>query len=149
MSNLQAAVGIAQLERLDEFLERRRNLAQMYRDHLGDIPGVSLPPLEPGLQSANWMFGLVLNDDFPVSRDALRNLLAEDAIETRTFFVPLHIQPAYIDENDGRRLPVAEQMGARGLYLPSALWLTEQDVERIAQRIAQATEATSRLTSSP
>lgn len=149
MSNLQAAVGIAQLERLDEFLEQRRNLAQMYRDHLGGIPGVSLPPIEPGLQSANWMFGLILDESFPISRDELREALAADGVETRTFFVPLHIQPAYLDDNDGRRHPVAERMGARGLYLPSALWLTDQDVGRIADGIAQAAGVAARVTSSP
>lgn len=149
MSNLQAALGIAQLERLDEFLEQRRALAQLYRDQLRPIPGVSLPPQEQGLQSANWMFGLSLDDDFPISRDELRGVLAADGIETRTFFVPLHIQPAYIDEHEGRRLPVAELMGARGLYLPSALWLEEQDVARIAERIAQAAGVAARVTSRP
>lgn len=149
MSNLQAALGVAQMERLQEFLQRRRELAQMYRDQLGGIPGISLPPTEPGMQSANWMFGLLLDESFPTSRDELRKLLADDAIETRTFFVPLHIQPAYLDDNEGRRLPVAEQMGARGLYLPSALWLTEQDVSRIADRVAQAAGVASRVTSRP
>lgn len=149
MSNLQAAIGIAQLERLDEFLEKRRELARMYREHLAVIPGISLPPLEPGFESANWMFGLVLDDDFPVSRDELRDRLGADGIETRTFFVPLHIQPAYLDENAGRRLPVAERLGSRGLYLPSALWLTDDDVARIASEIVQAAGTAAPRTSSP
>ena len=74
MSNLQAAVGLAQLERIDEFLERRRELARIYREHLGPIPGITLPPTEPGLMSANWMFGVVLDDDFPMlARRAARS----------------------------------------------------------------------------
>lgn len=149
MSNLQAALGLAQLERIDEFLDRRRGLARMYREHLSRIPGVLLAPEEEGLVDANWMFGIVLDDDFPVTRDALRVQLANDGIETRTFFVPLHLQPAYLDENAGRRHPAAEALGARGLYLPSALWLEERDVARIASRIAQAAGTESHETSSP
>lgn len=138
MSNLQAALGIAQLERVEEFLERRRRLAKLYRDHLGDIPGVSLPPTESGLESANWMFGIVLDNDFPCSRDELRKRLADQAIETRTFFIPLHLQPAYLDEFEGSRHPNAERLGRNGLYLPSALWLEEDDVARVAGVIALA-----------
>lgn len=149
MSNLQAAVGLAQLERIDEFLERRRELGRLYREHLGRIPGVLLAPEEPGLIDANWMFGVVLDDDFPLSRDVLREQLAVDGIETRTFFVPLHLQPAYLEDNAGRRHHAAEALGARGLYLPSALWLEESDVERIAARIVQAAGTESRVTSSP
>jgi perosamine synthetase len=141
MSNLQAALGIAQLERVEEFLERRREIAQLYRDHLGPIDGVALPPTEDGLESANWMFGMVLDRDFPCSRDDLRQLLADEAIETRTFFVPLHLQPAYLDEFEGRRHPGAELLGRNGLYLPSALWLDEDDVARIAGVVAQAAQA--------
>lgn len=138
MSNLQAAVGLAQLDRLDEFLERRRTLARMYRDQLELIPGIEMQPAQEGMESANWMFGIVLADDFPSSRDELREALAADGVETRTFFIPLHLQPAYIDEFSGRRHPVAEKFGSNGLYLPSALWLTEDDVARVAAVITQA-----------
>ncbi|MBJ7459100.1 MAG: DegT/DnrJ/EryC1/StrS family aminotransferase [Thermoleophilaceae bacterium] len=137
MSNLQAALGLAQLERIDGFLERRRTLSRLYREHLGPIPGLTLPPTEPGFDDANWMFGVMLDDDFPLSRDELRQHLAGEAIETRTFFVPLHLQPAYIDEFEGRRHPGAERMGRTGLYLPSTLWLTEEDVARVADAVEQ------------
>jgi perosamine synthetase len=149
MSNLQAALGLAQLERVEEFLARRRELAQLYRDHLGSIPGVTLPPTEEGMESANWMFGMLIDDDFACSRDELRQLLADEAIETRTFFVPLHLQPAYLDEFEGRRHPGAELLGRNGLYLPSALWLTEEDVARIAAIVAQAAESGVRVGSTP
>lgn len=138
MSNLQAALGIAQLERIDEFLDRRHRLARLYRDHLGQIPGVSLPPTEEGLESANWMFGIVLNQDFPCSRDELRQCLAVQAIETRSFFVPLHLQPAYLEEFAGSRHPSAELLGRNGLYLPSTLWLNEDDVARVASVVSNA-----------
>ncbi|MGH2959451.1 MAG: DegT/DnrJ/EryC1/StrS family aminotransferase, partial [Solirubrobacterales bacterium] len=145
MSNLQAALGIAQLERIEEFLERRRALARLYREHLGPIPGVTLAPTEDGFESANWMFGMVIDQDFPCSRDELRQRLADEAIETRTFFVPLHLQPAYLDEFEGSRHPNAELLGRNGLYLPSALWLNEDDVARIAGVVAQAADADARV----
>jgi perosamine synthetase len=148
MSNLQAALGIAQLERIEEFLERRRELAQLYRDHLGPIPGVTLPPIEEGFESANWMFGILLDEGFACSRDELRQVLADQAIETRTFFVPLHLQPAYLDEFEGRRHPGAELMGRNGLYLPSALWLDDDDVARIASVIAQAARSGAQVSTS-
>ncbi|MGK2876954.1 MAG: DegT/DnrJ/EryC1/StrS family aminotransferase [Solirubrobacterales bacterium] len=141
MSNLQAALGLAQLERIEDFLARRRELARLYRKHLEPIGGITLTPTEPGFEDANWMFGLLLDDDFPISRDELRQRLAHEAIETRTFFVPLHLQPAYIDEFEGRRHFVAEQFGRNGLYLPSVLWLTDADVARIAGVIAEAARA--------
>lgn len=141
MSNLQAALGLAQLERLDEFLEKRRRLAAMYREHIAPVPGIVVPPLEDGFESANWMFGILVDDDFGCSRDELRRLLAADGIETRAFFAPLHIQPAYLEEFEGARLHGAETLGRTGLYLPSALWITEDDVARIAARIAQAAGA--------
>jgi perosamine synthetase len=145
MSNLQAALGLAQLERIDEFLERRRRLTQLYRDRLGGVPGVSLPPTEEGLESANWMFGIVLDRSFPCSRDELRQRLADQAIETRTFFVPLHLQPAYFDEFEGSRHPSAELLGRNGLYLPSAHWLDEDDVARVASVVAHAANAAERV----
>ncbi|MBJ7354200.1 MAG: DegT/DnrJ/EryC1/StrS family aminotransferase [Thermoleophilaceae bacterium] len=141
MSNLQAAIGLAQLDRLDEFLERRRTLAQMYRDQLEPIPGITMQPAQEGMQSANWMFGVLLADDFPCTRDELRETLAAAGVETRTFFIPLHVQPAYIDEFAGRRHPVAEKFGRDGLYLPSALWLTDEDVARVASVIADSAAA--------
>ncbi len=149
MSNLQAALGLAQIERIDRFLQQRRDLARMYREHLGPIEGLSLQPDQPGLTSASWMVGVLVNDKFGCSRDKLRELLAADGIETRAFFTPLHIQPAYLDEFEGRRHPVAELMGRTGLYLPSALWLTEDDVARIAAVAAQAAEVATESTSSP
>jgi perosamine synthetase len=149
MSNLQAALGLAQLERIEEFLQKRRELARLYREHLGVIPGVTLPPTEEGLESANWMFGMLIDDDFPCSRDELRQRLADQAIETRTFFVPLHLQPAYLDEFEGRRHPGAELLGRNGLYLPSALWLDEDDVARIAAVVAQAAETGSPVGTTP
>jgi perosamine synthetase len=138
MSNLQAAVGLAQVERLDELVTIRRETARMYRAGLAGIPGIELPPTEAGHEDANWMFGCVLSEDFGLSRDELRARLAADGIETRTFFVPIHVQPAYADAFAGRRFPTAERLGARGLYLPSGALMREADVARVVDAVARA-----------
>jgi perosamine synthetase len=138
MSNLQAAIGLAQVERLEELLARRRTMAGLYRAALADVPGLELPPMETGFEDANWMFGCVVGDEFGASRDELRARLAADGIETRTFFVPIHVQPAYGEWFRGRRFPVAERLGATGLYLPSGPSMDEARVARVAAAVARA-----------
>jgi len=138
MSNLQAAVGLAQTERLDELVGRRRETARLYCSALAEIPGLELPPTAPGHEDANWMFGIVIGGEFGLSRDELRVRLAADGIETRTFFVPIHVQPAYCEAFRGRRFPVAERLGARGLYLPSGPLMGEPEVARVADALTRA-----------
>jgi perosamine synthetase len=138
LSNLQAAVGLAQVERLDALVAARRRTAALYRKHLSDIPGLTLPPVQEGVESACWMFGILIGNTFGCSRDELRQRLAAEGIETRTFFVPLHLQPAYLADNAGCRHPVAEHLGRTGLYLPSGPRVTEADVERVAAAIRRA-----------
>ena len=75
MSNLQAAVGLAQVERLDELLAARRQAARWFREALGGIPGLELPPVQPGRQSADWRFGILVDDDFGCTRDELRRAI--------------------------------------------------------------------------
>ena len=111
MTNLQAAVGLAQVERLDELLAARRRNARWYRERLDGIAGLTLPPEHAGLESTHWMFGVLVGEEFGCTRDELRRRLAAGGVETRTFFVPLHLQPAYLRESRGQRHPVAERLG--------------------------------------
>jgi len=135
MSNLQAAVGLAQVERLDALLAARRAAAGWYRDALSTIPGIEPQPTQPCHKSSEWMFGVLVGEDFGCSRDELRTRLAGDGIETRTFFVPIHLQPAYLAEYRGHRYPVAESLGSTGLYLPSGPMLRTQDIVSVADAI--------------
>ena len=146
MSNVQAALGLAQVERLEELVATRRLTAGRYAEALHDIPGLGLPPHHPGLESLHWMFGITVGEHFGSSRDALRERLAAEGIETRTFFVPLHLQPAYRRENAGRRYPVAEGLGRTGLYLPSGPSVSEEDVARVAEAIRRTGSPTSAYT---
>ncbi len=146
MTSLQAAVGLGQVERLAELVGRRQATAARYTEALRGIEGLTLPPAHAGLESVHWMFGVLVGDAFGCDRDTLRERLAAEGIETRTFFVPLHLQPAYLRERRGRRLPVAERLGRTGLYLPSGPSVTEADVARVAEAIARAGRPSSAYT---
>ncbi len=137
MTNVQAAIGLAQVEIFDELVDARIRHAQQYNARLGDVAGLRLPPSPPGLKNVYWMYGLVVEDDFGMTRDELRNALAARGVETRTFFVPIHCQPIYFRQYEAQRYPVAEDLCRRGLYLPSSSKLTEQEIEYVAAQIKE------------
>lgn len=138
MTGLQAAVGLAQTERLSELVEQRRTNAALYRKFLSGVPGLSLPQELPGIKSVFWMYGVVIEDDFGCSRDDLRHLLAKDGIETRSFFVPIHLQPVHFTHYDPTLYPVADALCQRGLYLPSSAALTEAEIRYVAEAVKAA-----------
>jgi perosamine synthetase len=136
MTNLQAAVGVAQVERFDELVALRQRLAERYDAALAGIDGVEPAPRQPG--GVTWMYGIRIGEAFGISRDELRRRLAARGVETRTFFVPLHLQPVHSRRFAGQRYPVAEALGRTGLYLPSGPRLTVEDVAYIAEAVRAA-----------
>ncbi len=135
MTNLQAAVGVAQMERIDSFVEARRRNAARYTAGLAGLPGLSTPVEKPGFKNVFWMYGIRLDEKaFGLGRDGLRRELAERGIETRTFFIPMHLQPIFHDPS-GPSYPVAEDLCRRGMYLPSASSLTTSDVDLVVEAI--------------
>jgi perosamine synthetase len=137
LTNLQAALGVAQLERFDQIVAKKRADARKYLDLLGDLEGVQLPPSEAWARSVYWMFGIVLGDDVALDATELAERLAAEGVETRPFFLGLHEQPALHDRGlfDGEKHPVAERLARRGLYLPSGLALTDDDIERVSETL--------------
>jgi perosamine synthetase len=140
ITNLQAAVGLAQTEQLEKFVAARRANAAYYTSLLRQIPGIVTPPEADWAVNVFWMYGILLDAAFPLTRDELRNGLAKRGIETRTFFIPMHCQPIYFDHYRGERYPVAEDLCRRGLYLPSASGLTRQDIEAVVAAIKESRE---------
>jgi perosamine synthetase len=140
MTNMQAAVGLAQCERLEEFVRIRRDNAARYSARLKRIPGLTLPVEKDWAKNVYWMYGVVVEDEFGISRDELRRRLARRGIETRTFFIPIHMQPIYYEMFRGQRFPVAEELCQRGLYLPSGATLTEAEVAYVCQAVAEVRE---------
>ncbi len=139
MTNLQAAVGLAQVEQLDGFVAARRRNAADYSARLNTIPGIRTPAEAPWAKNVYWMYGILVDEaEYGMNRDALRKVLADAGVETRTFFIPMHCQPVYWEQFKGQRFPVAEDLCRRGFYLPSASSLTLPEIEYITDVIRAA-----------
>ena len=138
MSNLQAAVGVAQLERLSQTLEKKREIGKIYHHHLEGSETFALPLARTDYcDNIYWVFGIISKDE---SRDAKwwMNKLAEQGIGTRPFFYPMHLQPALqISSHSENNFPNSEKITKYGLYLPSGLNLGERLIEKISELIKQ------------
>jgi perosamine synthetase len=137
MTGYQAAMGRVQLRKIDRIIEQKRRVAHAYDRMLVDVPGVRTPLEAEWARNIYWMYVLVLEDEFPLDRDELMTSLREAGVDTRTHFCPMNMQPFLQREPGFRELrcPVAERLWERGLYLPSSITLTEQQIEAIVDRV--------------
>jgi perosamine synthetase len=141
MGGLQAALGLAQLEGLDERLRRKRAIGLLYREALVDFAAVELPPADlPQGPNSYWACGMLLRDANDRDVDRLLAALGDDGIEARPFFWPLHWQPVYRRQGrfTGEHYPVAEDLSRRGFYLPSGARLTNDEVLRVCEALRVA-----------
>jgi len=136
MSNIAAAIGLAQIERIDWHIARRRENAALYRAALEGCRALTLAVEQPWARHAYWMNSVLLSEESPLARDALIAALAERGIETRPFFYPLHTLPTYREVAQGRSFPVAESVAARGINLPSSALLTSEEIAYVAETLA-------------
>ena len=138
LSNLQAAVGVAQLERLDEHVEFKRRMGLRYTSLLQDCPGIQLPLTRTEYaDNGYWVYGLVLEDTVPLDARQLADELRTRGVGTRPFFFPMNRQPVFLRGGlfEGVSCPVAERIAERGLYLPSGLGLTQEQADRVAAAV--------------
>lgn len=137
MTGYQAAMGIAQMRKIESIVERKRWIADVYRRYLEDIPGVQLPVEKEWARNVYWMFAIVIHSEFGLSRDELALHLRTSGIDTRTFFCPLDQQPFLRAESSARGVhcPVSNDLWQTGMYLPSSLSLDESTIEKIAGEI--------------
>ena len=140
MSNLQAAVGCAQVERLPEFVTLKRSIGSRYMDLLSGQPMLQLPlPATNAAENIYWVFGIVIDPD--VGRDArdVMNALNAVGIQTRPFFWPLHEQPILLRQGmfAGVKLPVAERIARFGFYIPSGVGTTSEEQSIVALRLKE------------
>lgn len=140
MTNIQAAIGLAQLERIDELVERRRAHAHLYSSLLDHIEGIKLPPEKEWAQNVYWMYSILIEPAFGISRDKLMSRLEEKGIETRTFFIPMHQQPVFqgMGVFKGEKYPIAEELAQKGMYLPSGSGLKAEEIEYICRAIKES-----------
>ena len=144
-TNLQAAVGLAQLESLDEFVEKKRQMGRYYTEKLRDIEGLILPVEKTEYaQNIYWVYGIVLDKNVKVDNKTVQKFLAEEGIGSRTFFWCMHEQPVYRRQDlfVNESYPNAEYLARKGFYIPSGLALTEcqmnmvvKGMQRIMKRI--------------
>ena len=135
MTSLAAAIGLGQTERFNEFVAKRRQHSARYAKLLRDIPGITPQSVPKGYLSAHWMYGILIDRAlYGMSRNELRMMLAKKGIETRPFFVPMHLQPPYQSDANSA-YPVSELLCRDGLYLPSGSALTDKEITEVASRI--------------
>ena len=144
-TNLQAAVGLAQLESLHEFVEKKRQMGRYYTEKLRDIEGLILPVEKTEYaQNIYWVYGIVLDKNVKVDNKTVQKFLAEEGIGSRTFFWCMHEQPVYRRQDlfVNESYPNAEYLARKGFYIPSGLALTEcqmnmvvKGMQRIMKRI--------------
>lgn len=137
MSNIHAAIGLAQMEHADEYREMRRENARLYASMLSEIPGVILQKVQPSSLPVHWMNGIVIGEEYGKTRDALIRYLTGEGIDTRLFFNGMHRQPAlrkYGCMCQGE-WPVSDFLADNGFYLPSASSLKEKDIQRVCESI--------------
>jgi len=131
MTNLQAALGVAQLERIEELLNKKREIFEWYKEYLKDIPNIKLNFQENGYKNVYWMICLEIIGYDEEKRDNLMKKLKEKGIDSRPFFYPVSDMPMYEKANT----PVTHKVYQRGINLPSFFDLTKKDVEYICDRI--------------
>ena len=137
MTNLQAAMGVAQMERLDEFLIKKRWIGALYNELLKDLPGVQLPLAKTEYaENIYWVYGLVIDESLGDGGSVMASL-AEAGIGTRPFFFPMHQQPVLREMGlfSDAYFPNAERMYRQGFYIPSGLSLTEAQVVEVARQV--------------
>lgn len=140
MSNMQAAVGVAQLERIAETVAKKREIGVWYSEFLQGVPGLQLP-LHQTDYATNiyWVFGVVLEDSVPFdAREAIKRL-REKGVDCRHFFWPMNSQPVFRKMGlfEGFACPVAERLAERGFYLPSGVALTRDQAEVCARALRE------------
>ena len=140
MTNVQAAIGLAQAEQIDQTVARKRAIGRRYAAALSQLPGIRLQPEREWARSVYWMNGLVLERSTGLDARALAERLRRLGVDTRPFFLGMHRQPAlhdrglFVDE----AYPVADEIAEQGLYLPSGVGLTDEQVDRVVGAVREA-----------
>jgi perosamine synthetase len=138
LTNIQAAIGLAQLERIEPMLTARRQIEAWYRTALRDVEELLLPPVENTDEAVCWLFSLVMRNHAGARRDRVIALLREAKIDSRPFFYPCHTLPPYQSERDTAKCPNAEWLAERGLNLPTWIGMTAEHVGRVCDALRRA-----------
>ena len=143
MTNLQAALGVAQIERIDEFINIKRRLGEYYRGKLSTIDGIKTQVEKSWAKTVYWMYCIELDKSLGLNADEMMTELRQRGIGTRPFFLGLHEQPALqkLGLFKNERYPVTERISMQGLYLPSGLALNETQIDEVVLAIRSILES--------
>lgn len=139
LTNLQAALGVGQIERMKQIIARKRAIAAAYTECLKDVRGIQLPVEEEWALNVYWVYGVVLGEETGLTALQLSERLRQRGIETRPFFLGMHEQPVFQQMGlfRGERYPVAEYLARQGFYIPSGLTMTDQQIEEVAAAVKE------------
>jgi perosamine synthetase len=138
MTNMQAALGCAQLELLDHFVERKRRMGHLYTELLQGMPDLQLPVRSTAYaDNIYWVYPIVLGDSYPFDAIEAMRRLADHSVGSRPFFYPVHRQPVFLKAGlfAEASFPAAERIGERGFYVPSGMALSEDEIRLVAERL--------------
>ncbi len=135
MMNLSAAIGLAQLEKINEQLAERLKIVAAYRERILNLPGIFPQTEQSWARHVYWMFSVVFDSEFWQERDKIIEILNEQGVETRPLFYPAHTFPPYQKFSEGETFPVAEKLSAHGISLPTFTGLTEEDVNYVCRAL--------------
>ena len=141
LTNLQAAIGVAQMERVDQFIDAKIRIANRYRQGLAGIVGLQLPELLPNCRNTYWLFTLLVKPELGLSREELMQKLLANGIETRPTFVSLHLMPPYTQYAANKSFKNSLTISNEGMSFPSAASLSNDDVDSICLSIRSILEA--------
>lgn len=140
MTNIQAALGVGQIDRMDGIVARKRAIAAAYAEQLGDVAGLRMQVEEAWAKSVYWVLGVVLDESTGVTAIMLADRLREVHIETRPFFLGMHQQPVFQKMGlfPGEQFPVAERLARQGVYLPSGLTITDEQIVSVTSVVRES-----------
>jgi perosamine synthetase len=142
LTNLQAAIGLAQLERIEALVARKRWMGNTYNEQLQNVQGIQLPAEEYWAKNVYWMYGVVLEENTCMDAAEFARRLKEHGADTRPFFLGMHEQPIFHKMGlfKGEHYPVAESIARQGLYLPSGLTLKKEQIESVVEAVKKVIE---------
>ncbi len=135
MTNLQAAIGLAQLENINKHIEKRRKIARVYNELFKNVDGIRTPVEETWAKNIYWMYAVLLESKIDKDKDFVRKELEKMGVETRLLFSPMNSQPCFKFLNDNSSYPISEDLYRRGFYIPSGFKLSEEEIKYIVSCI--------------
>ncbi|MBU3190604.1 aminotransferase class I/II-fold pyridoxal phosphate-dependent enzyme [Clostridium bowmanii] len=136
MPNILAAMGCAQLEMVEEYVNAKLGHAKEYNNLLENVIGIKIPTEKDDTTNVNWLYSILVQDEFPLTRDELLNKLKDNGIQSRSFFMPVHNMPPYINCKHGD-MSITNSISFKGINLPSSVELKKEEIEKICKVIKE------------